>query len=843
MSNCKWNKLLLGLLCVMVMVVCVPACAEDKPASAGAGRGLINEDYESDLDRKVQIELVSQPHEVREIGLSTERARSGKHSVKIDIKYRHHFNVYLVPRRNEITGVDWGSAGGVGGFDIEGLNLQLNPDMGYILTLYVWVDQASTHNPVKLQVKTTSNSDLGVVRSYTLLEQEFTEPTKGWVKVEQELTSYMLEQLEAQGYQNKGILLHSISMNSFCSGSNSPLKVYIDDITLREVPLSVVAEYKAKKQAAKKKYTFDSCPKAENTFVWGVYGSLQAVGRDWYLPYPKPGTGEASLRERTKRLSQMADWVLLDLRRHYCDTQVQGGGYLFPSDIQARYDYLKVALDKCAEYGVGWVPSTYVSQHYRKTATKAECIATMRKLTGMFKDHPGLFAYLLVDEPQPSSAEDLYWGKGQMESMDSNHPSISLCNGISSVREFSPTLPIVAIDFYPMSPAPANDKGAWAVGDMVRYSRRSGAKRTWILPQVFSAGSWRWSSAEEFRIQIYSSLAEGASGFLPFVYGGNCAWYRKSFRSASEILGDSMVDVFGNPSAQWDEMKKLGPYLRSVGPLLIGSTRLEDNAATAQTKYVIATSGGRKRPVCIAQMFKDNSRSARYIVVYNNTRFYTKSFNVGIAKVDAGEKLLDLYSLRQVSLKGRTFPEYLRPAEGRVYAVASESELAAIKKEVATARFNLEYDLLELEIRVAGKRGTDVVPVEKAAADSKKLLASGDFMGALAKVTNGKDILERQNLANIPFSKANTAIEASRSALGRINKTMSSRMTAIENSFMGTDPGVKEMSDRMIGLADRFYTMQTQLLQKGPAGLADPAEALLADVRAFERSINTFFGI
>jgi len=139
--------------------------------------------------------------------------------------------------------------------------------------------------------------------------------------------------------------------------------------------------------------------------------------------------------------------------------------------------------------------------------------------------------------------------------------------------------------------------------------------------------------------------------------------------------------------------------------------------------------------------------------------------------------------------------------------------------------------------------GTDVAPIEKVAADSKKLLASGDFMGALARVTNGKDVLEKQNSVNIPFSKANAAIEASRSSLGRINETMSNRMLNSENSFMITDPGVKEISDRMIALADRFYTLQTQLLQKGPEGLVDSTEILLVDVQAFERFVNTFFGI
>ncbi len=844
MSNCRWNKSLV-LFFVMVIMLCSLACADDKPVSSKAGRVLVSEDYESDLDRKVQIELVTIPDEVRAIGLSTDRARSGKHSVKIDITYQHHFDVYIAPRRNKISNVAWGSIENrIGGFDIEGFNIELKPDRGYLLTLYVWVEQASTHNPVKFTVKTTSNCDLGVVNSQTTLEQIFTEPTNGWVKVEQELTSYMLEQLEAQGYQYEGILLNSISMSSFAYGATYPLKVYIDDITLSEVPMSVVGEYKAKRLAVGKKHTFRSYPNQENTFVWGVCGNIASVGRDWYQPYPG---GEAGIRERIKRMGQMADWTLLNLRRHYCSTLLQPGGDLFPGDKQIRYDYLKLALDKCVEYGVGLIPSTLVTQHYIKDASKAECIATMRKLTGMFKDHPGLFAYLLVDEPQPSAAEDFYWGKEQIESMDSNHPCICVCNNVSAVREFAPILPILVIDYYSIIDVPSYDKGAWAVGDLVRYARRSsGAKRIWSISQAFegSGGPYRTPSPAEFKIEVYSSLAEGASGFLPFIYGGKASyWYDKSFRPHSDMLSGYMIDIFGNPSAKWDEMKKLGPYLRSVGPLLIGSSRLEDDAVTACVKEVIATNGGRKRPVCIARMFKDNKRNARYIVVYNNTRFYTKAFNVDIAKVDAGEKLLDLYSLRQVPLKGNTFAEYLRPGDGRVYAVASASELADIKKEVATERFNIEHDLLELEIRVAGKMGTNVLPAQKAAGDSKILLADGDFTGALAKIAEGMDILEKQNQANIPFSKANTAIEASRSGLGCVNETLSRRMAGIENGFMGTDPGIKEIADRMISLADRFYTMQTQLLQKGPADLACPAEALLKDVQAFERFVNTFFGI
>ena len=260
-----------GRLLMVGILVCM--MVQLSPSAVFGEDLLINEDYENNLDKNVQVEAANQPYEANEIGLSTERARSGKHSVKIDVTYKHGFDVYLTPRTKETPRIIYGSIGGAGAFNIDGLNIPLKSDQGYILTLYVWVERAGIHNSVRFHVKTTSKCDLGTVASSTILEQEFSEPTAGWVKVEQELTSYILEQVDAAGGQTEGIMLHSISMSSFANDT-FPLKVYIDDITLKEVPMSVVEQLQAKRLAAKRKYTFRSFPKAENTFVWGVYGSI-----------------------------------------------------------------------------------------------------------------------------------------------------------------------------------------------------------------------------------------------------------------------------------------------------------------------------------------------------------------------------------------------------------------------------------------------------------------------------------------------------------------------------------------------------------------------------------------
>jgi len=56
-----------------------------------------------------------------------------------------------------------------------------------------------------------------------------------------------------------------------------------------------------------------------------------------------------------------SDWTVLDLRRQYCDTIVQGGGMLFPTEGEAARECLKATLDQCAAYGMMLSPSTYLT--------------------------------------------------------------------------------------------------------------------------------------------------------------------------------------------------------------------------------------------------------------------------------------------------------------------------------------------------------------------------------------------------------------------------------------------------------------------------------------------------
>jgi len=803
------------------------------PQTASAQeRVLLAEGFEADSPR-VQIHGANQPYEVHALGPSDERAHTGARSLKVDLTFRHGLDVLLCPRTDETPAVEWGGLGGPGWFTFQGLGLPLQPDRRYLLSLWVWVEQATPQNPVRFAVETATDSPYGVARTQTSLPQEFAGPTDGWVHLGAELTGLLLERLDAAGAKVDGLRLDTISLNCFANG---PLRMsaYVDDVELRELPADapLPTDVTARTPAP----TFRRITAVEDRFVWGVYGNLFDPGPDWYTPLDRSEGQEGARRDQTRRLADASDWILLDLRRHYCDTLVQGGGMLFPTEGQAARDYVTACLDRCADYGILLSPSTYLTQHYIPDATREQCLTAMQAAVEQFGAHPALLAYWLVDEPQPSTAADYYWGKATLEELDPQHPALCTCNGLSSVAEFAPALPLLTIDYYPLGPVPKDDKGAWAVGDCVRYARELGAKRVWVLPQVFGQSSWRPPSPAEFGIQVFGSLAEGATGFLPYAYADRPTWH-----DAANEHGH-LVDPYGNPSPVWEMMGRLGLLLRAAGPLLVGGERLPDDAVAARVSATIVSPVGRARPVAVARAFSNVAHGVRVVVVYNNTPAYRYGFQVGMAGIRPADRVLDVFSLREFPFAGDAFTVLLPPGEGRLYAVGSTEALAGVRAEVAQRQLDLQADLLALELELARRMGTDVGPVERALTEARSAAGRGDWTAALAGAQTAFQALDEQHRANALYQPVRAALDEVQQALGRVNATMGGRITGQSEDFPRDAPEVKARTEEMIALSDRFYRLRATLLREGPAGLQPEAESLRREVQRFEAGARAFFG-
>jgi hypothetical protein len=805
------------------------------PFGALAQNALLYSDgFEDRPEVSVQVRGANQPYTARTIGLTQEKSHSGKTSVKIDITGKHGFEVQLAPRTTAPPTVEYGSVGGAGSFSLPGLDLPLQRDRGYVLEAWVWVEQVA--GVVRMAAENVADSPYGPVTDSQIAGVIISKPTDEWVKIEQELTASLLEKKDAAGDKVDGLRLNAVNLSIYLPWGGE-VTTYVDDVSIREAPLAEVAAWRDKDPAfvPPPDPPFARIPEVEDLFVWGVYGAMQDPGYIFDDPFDQAKDARLQQIEQVRR---HADWMLLDLRRHYCNVLVQGGGMLFPRAEKSSYDYVKFCLDRAADYGIRYSPSTYITRHYDKEATEAQAEAAMRKATGMFGTHPALLAYWLVDEPSGDAAPDFFWGKRFMESLDPHHPSLCTLNCIDAVRSFAGILPLVCIDYYPISPVPKSDRGVWAIGDSVRYARTLGAQRIWLITQAFGASSWRAPSPAEYRLQLFAGLAEGATGFLPYAYPQGAAWL------GGYAEYGNMVDPYGNPTPLYDEMKRLGPSLRSAGALLVGATRLPDDQASFSTPGIfdrIVSNVGRVRPTAVARAFQDTRRGVRYVVAHNNTPAYRIEGTVSVPGVDADDRVLDLFALREIAAPGGSFGVSLEPGDGRLYAVGNAGALEAVRAEVLNNRIAIERDLLELEIRVAAKMGADTAAAQQHLAEAEALAAKPETLAeALEKALSGLDAVASANLVGPHYATVPAPLERARTALGRINTMMNGRMAG---TLPADDPALKPLAETLRGLSRRFYDAQSKLYSAGPAGLAAEVGSLINDVQAFERTTRMTLGL
>ena len=133
------------------------------PAGAGAQTAsLYSDGFEDRPEVNVQVRGANQPYTARTIGLTQEKSRSGKTSVKIDVTAMHGFEVQLAPRTTAKPGVEWGSIGGAGSFRLPGLDIPLQRDRGYVLEAWVWVEKGPSSG-VRIDVATVVDSHYGPV--------------------------------------------------------------------------------------------------------------------------------------------------------------------------------------------------------------------------------------------------------------------------------------------------------------------------------------------------------------------------------------------------------------------------------------------------------------------------------------------------------------------------------------------------------------------------------------------------------------------------------------------------------------------------------------------------------
>lgn len=213
----------------------------------------------------------------------------------------------------------------------------------------------------------------------------------------------------------------------------------------------------------------------------------------------------------------------------------------------------------------------------RKLYTQDAVDACVRDVVNRYKDHPALLAWYVCDEaPASEIAKRIrhYW---TIRNADAEHPTYSVMNRTTDLREFLPTFDVGGQDSYPLG-----YQGLKAPDALRRVTKRMstveaatfGATPQWDVPQAYD-WSWHWKRDEghagarfpeeqEMRNMLWQFLAYGSHGIISYGFHG----------MFDHLKGEEFERRWNQVVKTHREIERMVPVLLSVeaAPALVAST-------------------------------------------------------------------------------------------------------------------------------------------------------------------------------------------------------------------------------------------------------------------------------
>ncbi|MBN2451019.1 MAG: hypothetical protein JXR77_11555 [Lentisphaeria bacterium] len=216
----------------------------------------------------------------------------------------------------------------------------------------------------------------------------------------------------------------------------------------------------------------------------------------------------------------------------------EGHAYRLMQEYNAQYkrtrEEIRAYLDTVREAGTYVTLYPYPSPAMMNPASvwgrplsNTEADALRGRLDDI-KDHPGVFAWYMADEPElrPALPERLRAIYEVCRDTDPHHPCIMLNDTIAGIFQYVDGGDILMPDPYPcflrngLAAQPIEKTAAF-----VKACREAGQGRraVWVTPQAFNYGDYgrrnqRGPNLVELRNQLYQAVVYGAKGFLWYTY-------------------------------------------------------------------------------------------------------------------------------------------------------------------------------------------------------------------------------------------------------------------------------------------------------------------------------------
>ncbi|MCU6710748.1 beta-galactosidase [Paenibacillus sp. J5C_2022] len=203
------------------------------------------------------------------------------------------------------------------------------------------------------------------------------------------------------------------------------------------------------------------------------------------------------------------------------------------------------------------------------------------ELTAPYRDHPAYMGHVFYDEPSLTQYDRLAAMKEEYKKdAPDGLPYVNLFPTYASldqkggtyteyldqyIQKYKPEL--ISYDHYPFLTEAKGGPGAITEDyfynlELIRRASTEHQLPFWLFIQTLSFNTThRDPTEEEIRWQVFTSLAYGAKGIQYFTY-----WTPQSGR---ETFGSGMIDLQGNRTRHYDEVKRINASLQEIGPRLM----------------------------------------------------------------------------------------------------------------------------------------------------------------------------------------------------------------------------------------------------------------------------------
>lgn len=209
-------------------------------------------------------------------------------------------------------------------------------------------------------------------------------------------------------------------------------------------------------------------------------------------------------------------------------------------------------------------------------------LGKIKELIAPYTSHPAYMGHVFYDEPSIRQFEELSAKKEEYKkhapeglayvNMFPTYASLGQKGGTYTeyleqyFQKFDPE--VLSYDHYPFLTQSKESRSDITEDyfynlELIRSTALENDVPFWLFIQTLSFNlSHRDPTEEEIRWQVYTSLAYGAKGIQYFTY-----WTPKP--GGGETFGSGMIDLDGNRTKHYDEVKRLNAEVQEIGPKLL----------------------------------------------------------------------------------------------------------------------------------------------------------------------------------------------------------------------------------------------------------------------------------